>query len=348
MTTEHAAEAFESRLTDGTDRFISHMIEHAFTIGRRTSRDFLRHFPPSAIMDALRDSPSLRADILESSTGVRRKVALKKSAISSGEDLQIALDEGEAAHDEVVRLFRPDDRVRYLPRGKLWGFLIEGEFWKANKTDKGSYERAQAHIAFLLDRALRDGVLNHKDIVEGISVAKICQLMPRQELETAMNSALGLGRKGQPFSDRDLYDNLTSATLVNYVPLTHIWDEVVHPCAVEHSLTDALSSANRDPKAVLPAVVEEAAKPVTANTNDQPAQAPAQPRVVVSKPSTASTNGAPSTTVKRPQGVATATPVAMAVSKPSAPVKVVTAAEATPEEDEAFDVHFDNLTASKG
>lgn len=343
MTTEHVDASFESRLTDGTDRFIAHMIEHAFTIGRRTSRDFLRHFPPSAIMDALKDSPSLRADILESSTGVRRKVALKKSALSSGEDLQIALDEGEAAADEVVRLFRPDDRVRYLPRGKLWSFLIEGEFWKANKTDKGSYERAQAHIAFLLDRALRDGVLNHKDIVEGISVAKICQLMPRQELETAMNSALGLGRKGQPFSDRDLYDNLTSATLVNYVPLTHIWDEVVHPCAIEHALADASPTAPRETKA---AVVEEAPKPVTANTNDQPVQAQ-QPRTVINKPAPTPSNGAPSATVKRPQAVAATTPIAMAV-KPSAPAKVASSNEPATEEDEAFDVHFDNLTASKG
>lgn len=83
MTTDPAAADFESRLTEGTARFIAHMFEHSFAIGRRTSRDFLRHFPPQAIMDALRDLPSLRADILESTTGVKRKIALKKSAASA-------------------------------------------------------------------------------------------------------------------------------------------------------------------------------------------------------------------------------------------------------------------------
>src|SRR5690606_20935779 len=137
------------------------------------------------------------------------------------------------------RLFRPDDRVRYLPRAKLWSFVTEGEFWKANKSEKGSYERAQAHLAFLLDRALRDQVINYQDVIDGISVAKLCLLMPRPELETAMNSALMLGRKGQPFSDRDLYDGLSSASIVNYIPLPHIWEEVVHPfIAVEHGLIE--------------------------------------------------------------------------------------------------------------
>jgi hypothetical protein len=282
---------------------------------------------------------------------VKRKVALKKSAVSSGEDLQIALEEGEAAADEVVRLFRPDDRIRYLPRGKLWSFVIEGDFWKANKTDKGSYDRSQLHIAYLLDRALKDGVLNHQDIVEGISVGKICTLMPRGELETAMNSALGAGRRGHPFSDRDLYDNLTSLTLVNYIPLPHIWDEVVHPCAIEHGMVDGTLPSARLDKAALGTADEGAAKPTSANTNDQPlsAQRPSVTKPVVN----------PVPVVKRPQGPTT-TPLAVAVKpaavaapapapvKASMPQEPSVASVATQEEDEAFDVHFDNLTASKG
>lgn len=327
---------FESRLTDGTDRFLAHMIEHAFSIGRRSSRDFLRHFPPAAIMEALKDSPSLRADILEAATGVRRKVAIKKSAVSSGEDLQIALEEGEAAADGVVQLFRPDDRVRYLPRAKLWAFLIEGEFWKANKTDKGSYDRAQLHIAYMLDRALKDQVLNHQDIIEGISVNKICQLMPRSELETAMVAALSVGRKGQPFSDRDLYDGLSSITLANYIPLPHIWDEVIFPCiAVEHGLADSANAVGKVDRVV---VQEEAAKPVSANTNDQPTpQAPA--RAPVSKVAS------PAPVVKRPRPndapSMAATPAKLPTKASSGNERPLT------EEDEAFEVHFENLTAAK-
>jgi hypothetical protein len=336
--------AFESRLTDGTDRFLAHTIEHSLTIGRRTSRDFLRHFPPSAIMEALKDSPSLRADILESATGVKRKVALKKSALSSGEDLQIALDEGEAASDDVVRLLRPDDRVRYLPRGKLWSFIIEGEFWKASKTEKGGYERAQVHIAFLLDRALKDHMVNHQDIVEGISIAKLCLLMPRPELEAAMNSALMLGRKSQPFSDRDLYDALSSSNIVNYIPLTHIWEEVVHPfIAVEHGLSEAVNGPVRVDKSLAQvdksAAQEEPARPASANSNDAAApQAQARP-----SPAKAVSPIAP---MKRPGGLAQA----MAnVVKQAAPAKAAAPVEAmSDDEDGAFEVDFDNLTASKG
>ncbi len=337
-----APAAFESRLTDGTERFLAHMIEHAFTIGRRSSRDFLRHFPPSTIMEALKDNPSLRADILEAATGVKRKVALKKSAGSSGEDLQIALDEGEAASDEVVRLFRPDDRVRYLPRAKLWSFLTEGEFWKVNKNEKGSYDRAQAHLAFLLDRALKDQMINHQDVIDGISVAKLCLLMPRPELETAMNSALSLGRRGQPFSDRDLYDGLSSASMVNYIPLPHIWEEVVHPfIAVEHGLSEAQNAARveRAP------IQEELPRQTSANTNDQAASA-AQ---------TQKDTPAPQRPAVQPKAMSQMVPArrpnlaaAMAAAVKPTAAKATSAEPLSEDEDGAFDVHFDNLTASKG
>jgi hypothetical protein len=83
MSQEPSQPSFESRLTNGTDRFIAHLIEHAFAIGRRTSRDFLRHFPPATIMEALKDQALLRADILEAATGVKRKVG-RRSADRAG------------------------------------------------------------------------------------------------------------------------------------------------------------------------------------------------------------------------------------------------------------------------
>lgn len=329
--------AFESRLTDGTDRFLAHAIEHSFTIGRRTSRDFLRHFPPSTIMEALKDSPTLRADILEVATGMRRKVALKKSAASSGEDLQIALEEGEAAPDEVIQLFRPDDRVRFLPRGKLWAFVIEGEFWKVSKTEKGVYERAQAHVAFLLDRAIKDRVLSHQDVIDGITVGKLCQLMPRPELETALNSALAVGRSGKSFSDRDLYESLSSTTIVNYIPLAHVWDEVINPfVAVEHGLAEALNAVARGEPA--PGAEEPDAQAAENSNGQAPApQAPAQARPAPAR------MASPAPALKRAQAPATAKAAAPARASLPAVEPVETLAE---DEEEAFDVHFDNLTAT--
>lgn len=240
MAYDYSDLSFESRLTDGTDRFLAHTVEHSLAIGRRTSRDFLRHFPPKVIMDALKDLPALRADILEAATGVRRKIAMKKSARSAGDDLQIALDEGEALTDEVVSLFRPDDRVRYLRRAALWSFLVEGEFWQVDQSSKTEYEQAQLHIAFMLDRALQDEVLSHQQIVDGIGIGRIAQLLPRTQLETALQAALTDGRNGKPFADRDLYQCLTATHLTDHIPLAHIWEQVIQPCvALEQGLLGA-------------------------------------------------------------------------------------------------------------
>ena len=335
---------FESHLTSGTDRFIAHMIEHAFATGRRTSRDFLRHFPPAAIMEALKDSPTLRADILETSTGVRRKIALKKSAESSGEDLQIALSEGVAAPDEVIRLFRPDDRVRYLQRDKLWVFLIEGEFWKASKSDKANYDRAQQHIAFLLDRSLKDQLLSHQDIVEGISISRIAALMPRQELEVALESALSAGRQGQAFSDRNLYESLTSATLTTHIPLPHIWDEVIHPCvAVEHGLAEKQDSGEAAAAGQEPAASGAESAPVPDNSNDAASALGAGSSTGsarVSRPSIGST--------KKPrQNDLPAPNVTGKLPVPTKPPAVIE--HAVLQDDVAFDLDLDDtITASKG
>ena len=94
-------EPFVSRLDKGRERFLSHVIVNALELGRRTPTDFIRHFPPAEIMKGLELRPHLRAKILEPSTGVRHKIALKKSAMSAGDDLQIAMDEGEATAEQL-------------------------------------------------------------------------------------------------------------------------------------------------------------------------------------------------------------------------------------------------------
>ena len=44
---------FASSLKEGHQRFLAHAIEHSFICGRRTASDFIRHFPPKAIMKGL-------------------------------------------------------------------------------------------------------------------------------------------------------------------------------------------------------------------------------------------------------------------------------------------------------
>jgi hypothetical protein len=224
------------------------VIEHCFQVGRRSAADFARHFPARAVMGSLDRRPDLRADILVPATGINHKVALRKSAESSGEDLQIALDEGVSTPDDMVKLFRPDDRVRYLDNRKLWSFVTEGEFWKTDKSKGASFQKAKDHIAFMLDRALADGLLSHSDLIGGVSVDTLAQSLPRQKLGEIINAALAMGRDKKAFTERELFNAAASAALVEDVSLLHIWETVIIPkIAQAHGLAEAAKKAG-EPK----------------------------------------------------------------------------------------------------
>src|SRR5262249_8171701 len=156
---------------EGHQRFLAYAIENSFVCGRRTAQDFIRHFPPEAIMKGLEREPELRAAILVLTTGLKQKIALKKEWQDAGTDLQSAVDEGETDAESIVALFAPDDRVRYLDPKKIWDFLVEGDFWRTSSSGKtAAPEVARNHVAFLLDRALEDKLVSHRDIVEGVTV----------------------------------------------------------------------------------------------------------------------------------------------------------------------------------
>ena len=226
--------AFVSRLPEARQRFLAHVIEHAFACGRRTPADFLRHFPPAAIMQALQDHPDLRANILEVATGVRHKIAAKKSAEACGVDLQIALDEGETQPLTVVEQFQPDDRVRFLEARKLWLFLSEGAFWTVTEQkDRARHAVAAEHIAFVIDRALGDQLLTHRDVVEGITVSQMSERLPRTELGMLLAAALKMGGENKPFVERSLLGVTPVSTLVRHIPLEWIWEQVVIPRIAE-------------------------------------------------------------------------------------------------------------------
>ena len=226
---EEQERPFASELTHERERFLAHVIDHALRCGRRTPEDFIRHFPPAAIMAGLRARASLRATILVTTTGIKARIAAKKSAESAGEDLQIALDEGETDPSTVVSLFEPDDRVRYLSDKALWQFLVEGEFWDVQPSDAQASKRATEHVAFMLDRALQDELITHRDIIDGISVHRIAELLPRSELEKIITAALSAGQEKKPFSEAGLVDAVGSQTLLEHVPLQEIWNSMIVP-----------------------------------------------------------------------------------------------------------------------
>lgn len=235
--------SFRSELGEGRQRFLAHVIQHALSVGRRSPDDFIRHFPPGRIMESLRDRAELRANILIITTGVKRRIALKKDAVSAGEDLQIALDEGETDPETIVDLFDPDHRVRYLDAKDLWRFIVEGAFWKA-KGDAESQRIAKAHIAYMLDRALEDDLITHRDIVTVTTVEKLAQLLPREELAKLLAGALELARAGAPFSEEELIARTPPSVLVEHVPLTLLWEDLIDPMIAEvHGFADPPSGA---------------------------------------------------------------------------------------------------------
>jgi hypothetical protein len=223
------AQTFVSKLSDGRQRFLSHVIEHALSSGRRSADDFIRHFPPDVIMEGLKDQPHLRGRIIVMATGLKEKIAVKKSVASTAEDLQIALDVGETNAAAVMECFEPDDRVRYLEPRRLWSFLIEGDFWTIAASKKDDFERAKEHITFMLERALTDKLLNHRDIVEGVTVHEIVMRLPKSELHKIIEGALENSHRNTPFTESNLLGTIPAATLLKYVPLPHVWSTVIEP-----------------------------------------------------------------------------------------------------------------------
>jgi len=239
--------AFVSKLKEGRERFLAHVIEQGLEIGRRSPDDFIRHFPPAAIMNGLGSHANLRSQILVLTTGIKQKIAMKKSAQSAGDDLQIALDEGETDSDSIVALFHPDDRVRYLDAKKLWAYVVEGEFWTVSATKREDFERAKAHVAFMLERALEDKLLTHRDIVDGISVGELAVRLPKDKLGKIIEQALSSGHEKKPFTEVELLTAMPPASIVDYVSLSHIWESVVvMKIARAHGYVEATGETVKD------------------------------------------------------------------------------------------------------
>lgn len=258
------APRFESELNEGRERFLAQVIEHGFTCGRRTADDFIRHFPPETIMEGLKDNADLRAKILVETTGVREKVARKKPAEYCAMDLKIALEELVTDAETVVSLIEPDDRVRFLDHQALWAYITEGAFWEVDPARDGhAHKVAVEHVAYMIDRALRDELLTHRDVVDGITVAKLAELLPRSELGQILSGALEAGRANRPFVDRDLMKHTPTTALTEHIPLPWIWDNVINPRIAEaHGLTQedlTQRSPSGGPVKAEPAVADDGA-----------------------------------------------------------------------------------------
>ena len=220
------AKGFVSGLGAGREAFHSEVTEFCLRIGERSPEDFMRHFSSAHIMRALTSRPMERARIVSQSTGVNEKVALKMSPEASGEALQIALDEKVTTAADVVRLFQPDDRQRYLDRKALWTFDPS----KVTASNRPNFERAKAYIAYIIERGLANLLLSHAELAAAITVEKLAALLPREELGSIIATAL---RQGEKFTEEHLLTAVPPRTLVDHLPLDYLWTRVVLPLIAE-------------------------------------------------------------------------------------------------------------------
>lgn len=227
---ESEATPFQTELGTGREGFLAHVIVKSLELGERTPEDFIRNFTPMDIMLALADHSDLRARILVGATGIREKTAQKKTAESAGEDLQIALDEGDTTCAEIVRLFKPDDRVRFLNRAKLWTYATEGGFWKSEPKDKDTYARAQACLAFIVSCAIENRLMTHAETVAALTVERLARDLPKEELGQIIAAALKDERK---FTEETFLAAVPPESLVKHIHLSYIWERVVQPLVAE-------------------------------------------------------------------------------------------------------------------
>jgi hypothetical protein len=230
MVESSGVDAFVSSLGKGREAFHSEVTEYCLRIGERSPEDFLRKFSCTKLMLSLAARPMERARIISQLTGVHERVAHKLSPENAGETLQIALDEGVTTPKDIVRLFQPDDRQRYLNRHELWAFDVEGEPWKASPNDVAAHGRAEKYIAYILERAIQNLLISQEDIVSGLGVVKLAGWLPSELLGQIIEASL---KKSEKFTEEDLLRIAPPASLTAHVPLDYIWEKVVVPLIAE-------------------------------------------------------------------------------------------------------------------
>jgi hypothetical protein len=223
-------DTFVSSLGKGREAFHSEVTEYCLRVGERTAEDFLRRFTCSKIMISLASRPMERARIISELTGVHERVANKLSPENAGETLQIAVDEGVTTPKDIVRLFQPDDRQRYLNRHELWAFDIEGEPWKVSSNDSAAHGRAEKYVAFIIDRAIQNLLVSHEEIVSALGVVRLAGWLPSELLGQIIETAL---KKSDKFTEEDLLRAAPPSSLVSHVPLDYLWEKVVVPLIAE-------------------------------------------------------------------------------------------------------------------
>lgn len=217
-----------SELGEPRQRFLARVVDHTLSEGFRTPEEFLRDFPPAAIIESLAKADDLRVRLLVKSTGTHEKIALKKSLRSATEDLEIALAEETTTPTELVSLYPPDERVRHLDARKLWSFIVDSSFYAVNRSDEPArHARAATRLSFIVDCALSEGILSLREVADGVTFEEMAAALPVDNLRQIVKHALEIARAGAPLTEERFLNVVPLSTLVSHLPLDQVWDRVI-------------------------------------------------------------------------------------------------------------------------
>ena len=119
-----------------------------------------------------------------------------------------------------------------LNRFRLW---VKPEFWKVDGSDRQRFESAKNHMAFIMDQAIEDRLLAHREIVEGIGVSRLVEHLPLNELQAIIEQTLSNSHDGKPFTETDLLRTVPTQKMVGHVPLALLWESVIRPKVAERN-----------------------------------------------------------------------------------------------------------------
>ena len=271
---------YPSDLASTSSRFLSRALQHTLANDWQTPEDFLKHFGPDAIMQALSDADELRARLLVKLANVHERIAIKKSIGSATEDLRLALDERVTTPEAVLELFPADDRVRYLKAPLLWRFMFEDKFYQTQPSDgESAHERAVRRMTFLVSCGLEESLLSLQDLVDGITFEKLASCLPVEELRRVVTRAMQVGREKLPLDEERLLDLVPLGKLIAFVPLETVWQNVIvkrvaepygfsDDAAGSSRTNEAESSMGSKPGSVPPSASKRPPKPVQIPKDD--------------------------------------------------------------------------------
>jgi hypothetical protein len=220
--------SYPSDLASTSSRLLSRALQYTLANDWQTADDFLQHFGPDVIMQALADADELRSRLLVKLANVHEKIAAKKSIASATEDLRLALDERVTTSEAVLELFPADDRVRYLKAHTLWRFMFEDKFYLTTPSDgESAHERAVRRLTFLVSCGLEESLLSLQDIVDGVGFERLAASLPVDELRKVVTRAMQAGRDKLPLDEERLLAVVPLAKLLSFVPLDVVWQSVI-------------------------------------------------------------------------------------------------------------------------